>query len=355
MKTYATIRESRIDGNQVWKRSDSDGKFHLTDLALFRTDICDEVYESLPQETHLESLCMSFNKALLRTLPSCRAIRSLCVSSLDHQADVDSLSAALLEAPFFHSLQLQTDPSLDLSSLPLSGLRFFHLASRNSTFESVSEALIRSKSKSLTDLSFSDLTGTFEPLANALLECPSLTNLHSFLTPLVQVLPGLRKLILDLREYTDESIEGLVSFLSQSAVQDLFLGTLSPTQLQLVADSLPSVTSLLSLRLDTRNVSRCEDEDAYLALFSALPKSPLRSLEIFGRYFRQEALITCLDKIPDSQLTLLNLDASFILAPGFDPNIHDPDSYEHVAWDDIRLDWTARFSRMDRSRFCLLT
>jgi hypothetical protein len=176
------------------------------------------------------------------------------------------------------------------------------------------------------------------------------------MAPLVQVFHGLplRKLILVLREYTDESIVRLVSFLSQSAVQDLFLGTLSPTQLQLVADSLPSMSSLLSLKLDTRNV--CKDENAYLALFSALPKSPLRSLRISGRYFRQETLSTCLDKIPASQLTLLNFYAAeSILAPGFDPDIHVPVSYEHVSWHDLRLDWMARFSKMDRSRFCLLT
>jgi hypothetical protein len=284
------------------------------------------------------------------------------INYIDSNEQIASLSEALLLAPFIHSLTVGVSSPLDLSSFPLSALKSFKLISNSSTFESVSEALTTSKPKSLTTLELLQLNGSFAPLASALLECPSLTNLtvsechcsgRDFL-PVVQMLHRLPlvKLSLALYSYTDESIEALLSFLSHSSVQDLKLGILSPKQLQLVADALPSLSCLQSLEFDTRRFSLCEHESSHLALFSALTRSSLRSLVVRFASFRRATFEACSNKIPETQLTQCYLSSAIIYADGFDPAIHDI-YYDKVDYCNI-LDWNIRFPLI-KDKFCCMS
>jgi hypothetical protein len=273
--------------------------------------------------------------------------------------ELGSLSEALLLAPFVQSLTLETNEQ-NFSSLPLSALRSFKLTSESSTVESVSKALTKSKPKSLTHLELDQLTGSFETLAGTLVECPSLTNLiiselnssNRDILPVVQVLHRLPlvKLTLDLYNFTDESMECLLSFLSQSAVQDLKLGRPSPKQLQLVADALPSLSCLQSLEFDTFDYYLCEHESSHLALFSVLPRSSLRSLTLSWCSFRLAVFDACLDKIPETQLTRFQLKNRKVYAEGFDPTIHDA-NYKRVDPRNLKIDWTIRFPQT-KDRFC---
>jgi hypothetical protein len=233
------------------------------------------------------------------------------------------------------------------------------------TVEAISEALVRSNPNSLKHLQLENLRGSFDPLSQALLSCPSLTSLNITerteddrprnLLPVVQVLHRLPlvDLALHLNRLTDESIECLLSFLSHSAVQDLALGTITPTQLQLFADALPSLPSLQSLDFETFDFHRLEHESSFLSFFSALPKSSLRSLTLYWTYFRNATLKTCLNKIPESQLTSLRfLGVVYIYADGFDPAIHDRNS--KMLDEKVFLEWNVRFPKI-KDRFCLIT
>jgi hypothetical protein len=281
------------------------------------------------------------------------------IDTIDSNTKISSLCEALLLAPFVHSLSLDVDRPLDLSSLPLSALKSFKLRSSTSTIESVSQALTKSKPKLLTSLELSGLSGSFEPLADALLECPSLTSLtiSEFpssgrdILPVVQVLHRLPlvKLTLELYGYTDESIECL---LSRSAVQDLTLGTLSPKQLQMVVDALPSLSCLQSLEFDTREFPLCQHESSHLALFSALTRSSLRSLTLRWSFFRHSVFGACLDKIPETQLTRFCLSSATVYADGFDPAIHDRYIYDKVDHHKL-LSWNTCFPLI-KDRFCLM-
>jgi hypothetical protein len=351
-------RNKRVPDLQEWKRSDAEHKFQLTKL---QTSILrgEEVCELLPLETHLEDLTISSNKSLFGVLPRCQSIRSLDLGWIETNEQIASLCEALLLAPFIHSLILETD-NLDLSSLPLSSLKSFTLTS-NSLFESVSQALTKSKPKSLTTLELHQLEGTFDPLARVLLEIPSLTSLtisEAFsqklaqrdILPVVQVLHRLPlvSLGLELMNFTDESIECLLSFLSRSAVQDLRLGTLSPKQLQMVADAVPELSCLHSLEYRTFDFDRCEHESSHLALFSALTRSSsIRSLKLYYSSFRRAALEVCLNKIPETQLTGLYLCGAKIYTDGFDSSYKqlDRQSWEHL------IDWKTRYPQ-NKDRFC---
>jgi hypothetical protein len=305
---------------------------------------------------------MPFSQPLLGVLPFCRSIRSLDIDSINSQEQIDLLSEVLLLAPFIHSLSLDVYcPHLKLASLPLSTLRSFKLTSESSLTD-FSLALTKSKPKSLTYLELDGLDASFEPLALALLECPSLINLIIFefrysdqrdVLPVLQMLHRLplAQLTLKLLKFTDESIECLLSFLSGSAVQDLNLGTLSPKQLQLVADALPSLSCLQTFEFDTRNFARCEHESSHLALFSALTSSSLRSLTLCFCFFRLAALDSCSDKIPKTQLTRLQLINPVVYAEGFDATIHD-DNYERADFRAL-VDWNRRFPQI-KDRFCLM-
>jgi hypothetical protein len=272
---------------QEWDRSGAEKKWRLRKFEK-EHNRNNRAFDMLPSETHLGFLGVSFHEALVPVLPRCRSLHSLKVV-LSSTEQVAPLSEALLHAPFISSLSLLLpDERIDFTSLPLSGLTSFCVW--NGTIDSVSEALTKSKPKSLTHLELTDVVGDVEPLAGGLLTCPALTSL-SFLEnerskrdvlPVVQTLPSLRplrKLLLDMYEYSDESISSLVSFLTRSAVQDLKLGTLSPKQVQLVADALPSLPSLQSFEFDTWEFSYSH-EPSYLALFSALTLSSIRSFTL---------------------------------------------------------------------------
>jgi hypothetical protein len=217
----------------------------------------------------------------------------------------------------------------------------------------------------LTHLSLSGVAESFDSLALALLECPSLTDLNiSNITtqeregdiwPVVQILHRLPlvKLTLVPRGFSDESIECVLSFLSQSSVQDLGLGPLTPHQLQLVVDALPSLPLLVNLRVGTSGFPRCEHEFSYLSLFSSLTKSPLRYLNITSGSFRIETLEKCLNNIPNTQLTKLRLVVPVVFAEGFDPNIHNPRTYKKVTWQKLTGKWSVRFPN-NKDRFCFL-
>jgi hypothetical protein len=183
--------------------------------------------------------------------------------------------------------------------------------------------------------------------------------------PVVQALSRLplTTLSLWLSWHTDEEIECLSTFLPLSSLQDLKLGTLTPKQLQLVVDALPSSSYLTSLEFDTRSFNLCQHESSHLALFSALtrarPRSSLRSLTVGNGSFRLSVLQTCLNKIPETQLTRLKLDAPIVYCDidGFDPTIamHD-ENYKRVdQWHDLGdlLDWDTRFPQI-KDKFCLL-
>jgi hypothetical protein len=308
----------------------------------------DQLCPSLALETHLQELRVSFTPALIDVLPRCSSLRSLDLF-VPFGVDITLLSEFLLQTPSIQSLSLYRGTPIDLSSLSVSTLKSFEIS--HSTLESVSETLTRSNGKSLTNLDLSELSGSYEPLATALLECPSLINLtishrHSTvedLLPVVQVLhrlPLLTTLTVDLRRFSDESVECLVSFLSQAAVQDLKLGTLSPKQLQLFADALPSISSLQSLQFDTRQSDSFQHESSYLALFSALPSSSLRSLTCLCCSLRRAAFETCLNEIPASRLTNLQLKSALVYEGS---DLVDIDS----------INWSNRFPQI-KDRFCLL-
>jgi hypothetical protein len=177
-------------------------------------------------------------------------------------------------------------------------------------------------------------------------------NLGRDVLPLVQVLHrlSLTKLKLGLLAFSDKSIECLLHL---TALQDLKLGTLSPKQLQLVADALPALSSLQSLTFDTWNFTRCQHESAHLALFSALSSSSLRSLTHLKSSFRLATLEACLNKIPATQLTYLRLDG-VVYADGFDETIHNEYNYPTVGSQRLQLDWSLRFPDEAKDRFCIM-
>jgi hypothetical protein len=318
---------------QEWQRSNGKNKFSLTKFASSYVLNDKELCELLLLETHLEELNMPVSKKLLSRLSCLSSIRALKLAGLSNDL-VESLSKLLPQAPFIRSLSLSLEGCHvidNLSVLPLSTLTSFKASF--SSVNAVSAALIKSKPKSLTSLELTHVmeltSASFEVLAGALLDCPSLTRLtisedftsEANILPVVQVLSRLplSSLTLNLYKFTDASIECLLSFLPQSAVQDLSLGTLSPKQEQLLADSLPSFSSLQSLM-----VNLCEHASSHLALFSALPSSPLRSLTLHTDSFRQQTLVACLNKIPDTQLTYAFVKYSNLYPPSFDPNRDDP-------------------------------
>jgi hypothetical protein len=345
---------------QEWRRTGSEQPPHLFKFG-YRSDPDEKTCESLSLETHLEHLATFFSQPLLGVLPLCRSIRSLDIDNINSQEQIDLLSEVLLLAPFIHSLSLDVfSPHLKLSSLPLSSLRSFKLVS-DSSLTDFSLALTKSKPKSLTYLKLEELDAGFEPLSLALLECPSLTNLNMLefqisnqiddFLPVARMLNRLplARLTLKLLKFTDESIEALLSFLSGSTVQDLKLGTLSPKQLQLVADALPSLSCLQSLDFDSIGYRLCQHESSHLALFSALTSSSLRSLTLRFCFFRRSVLDSCLDKILKTQLTRVHLINPFVYEDGFDATIHD-DNYEQADLYEL-LNWDHRFPQI-KDRFC---
>jgi hypothetical protein len=357
MKAFC-LQHKRASELQEWKRSGSERPFQLTKFSCSVVPD-DKLCKSLLLEVHLENATSHFSQPLLGVLPRCRSIRSLGFTCVDTNKQVASLSEALLQSPFIHSLSLITSNSqLDFSSLPLSTLKSFYLAASNVAFESVSKALTKSKPNSLTNLELYELTGSFEPLARALLNCPSLTNLtiteesettYRQILPVIQVLHHLplTKLTLKLKEFEDEEMEALLAFLSRSAVQDLSLGTLFVDQLQLVADALPSLSCLQSFSFDTVGFAPCQHDSSHLALFSALSSSSLRSLTIRSCSFRLATLEACLDKIPKSQLTYLFLGRPFVFTEGSDGT---DDTLDRQSLKKL-LDWDTRFPKI-KDRFC---
>jgi hypothetical protein len=356
---------------QEWKRNDSEKKFCLTTLSFDRLVKSATVYEALPLETQLETLIMPVDNALSRVLPRCSSIRSLSILGLTSKNEVTSLSSALSQSPSIRSLHLlASDPlaNLDLSLLPLSSLNSFQMV-YGSTLKFVSTALTKHNGKpnSLTSLELRNLSGNFEPLADALLECSALSRLtlverrpnadSRAIFSVVQVLHRLplTSLTLLLPSYTDQSIECLVSFLPQSSVQDLRLGTLSPKQVLLLAATLPSLSSLHCLEFNTRNYDSCQHSAAHLALFSALSSSSLCSLQISSTFFRLSTLDACLNKLPSSSkfLTQLSLDDCTIFS---DRTLTDRDPFEKVdlIGNPIVFDWCARFPHLT-DRFCMVT
>jgi hypothetical protein len=199
------------------------------------------------------------------------------------------------------------------------------------TSHNTAMVLIGSKPKALTSLRL-QLQGDCDSVALALLQCPNLTHLWlecrdviSEILPIVKVLPQLSSLtFLALEQYkrTDLSLVCLLSFLSHSSVRELMLGNLSPFQEQLLVNALPSLPSLLSLDFETHGFTLCEHESANLALFSALSLSPLRRLMLCWGSFRRAIFETCLDKIPNTQLTDLFFGNTLIFADGFEPTKH---------------------------------
>jgi hypothetical protein len=334
------------DQLQEWKRCDSESPFYLTKLSISGR----QSYESLSSEVDLEDLKVPLNTALLDVLPRCKSLRSLHLTRVSSDEQILSLSEALLLAPFLHSLSLEgTGRDLVLSSLPLGALHSARF-SGSFTLASVSEVITTSKPKSLTSLELGFFTGSVEPLTRALLACPSLTRLilansgTDDILPVVQILNRLPlvELTLELTKYSDESIECLLSFLSQSAVQDLKLGTLSPNQHQLLADALPSISSLQTLQLDTQGFGPSQHDSSHLALFSALRSSSLRSLTLRSCSFYLATFDSCLNKIPGTRLTEVILEGL---------RVHD--TRQRMNLDKIVLEWNSRFPRI-KDRFCLL-
>jgi hypothetical protein len=328
---------------QEWQRTE-DGKFHLRKLRTsFEVD-----GRFILSEPHLQELDICYHPKL--ELPTDRTCPPRITLRIFHMA------STLVPLCVHSLLFLDENFPFERWTLALSNLRSLEV--HGTTFKSVSQALTQSKPTFLTSLELHDLTGSFEPLAQALLECSALTNLviteeqwnGRDVLPLAQMLHALplTKLTLNLYDVTDESIRCVLSL---TALQDLKLGTLSPNQLQLVADALPSLSSLHSLTFDTYDFTQCQHESAHLALFSALASSSLRSLTHWNGYFRFETLEACLNKILNTQLTQL-LVMGCVYADGFDPSLHD-DSYPRVKSKVLQLDWHLRFPEA-KDRFCIM-
>jgi hypothetical protein len=344
---------------QEWRRTDPDHQFQLTKL-WSPVSVPDQVWKLLPLETHLEELAAAFSQTLLDVFPRCRSIRSLDISTESNE-QMASLSKALLLAPFIDSLSLAVDSFAcqNLSSLPITPLKSFKLISDYS-FREFSNVLTNSKPKSLTTLELSELNASLDPLGLALIECPSLHNLtiaestsgRRDLVPALRALQRLPivRLTLEIFEKSDESISCLLS--SVSAVQDLKLGSLSPKQLQLVVDALPSLPRLQSLDFDTARFHLCEHDSASLALFSALTRSSLRSLTLRWASFRFASFKACVDKIPETQLTRFRLVAPVVYADGFDPKKHGR-NYKYHDLEGL-IAWERLFPRI-KDRFCFMT
>jgi hypothetical protein len=345
---------------QTWHRSEPENKFQLTALHRYRSAKEDQSVEALPLETHLQDYATPFHPTFFRVLPSCRSIRSLEVISINKTEELASISEALLQASFLRSLSLEVwNASVDVSSLPLSALTSFRLSSTSRFTDDISEALTRSKPKSLATLDLClAFNSSLEPLAAALLECPSLTflNVTSYRTdngdvlPIVSVLPLFRLTSLSLPrgDVSDEANRCLLAFLSQSALQHLKLGTLSPNQLQLLADVLPSLPSLKSLSFSTDSFTRCEHESSHLALFSALSSTSLRSLALVHGWFRNSTFKACLAKIPNTKLSKLRFHG-VVFDDGFDAAYHDTSyrkAHDAASWDTLFPD------EKDQSRHC---
>jgi hypothetical protein len=348
---------------QEWKRSDDDGQFHLAKLLLHRhVSFENPVWKSLPLESHLCEIDLSADTSL-RALRHCPSLRTL---GLNRVEDVSVIAEVLEKPSSISSLRLDVDSEkladgsfIDLSPLRLSSLKSFTLSTpEQCTIESLAQVLTKSKPKSLTNLALDDLHGGLEPLADALLECPALANLSLTSTrdvlPVVQILYRLPLTTLNLHssEFSDESIECLSSYLSQSAVQDLNLGVLSPKQLQLVADVLPSLPSLQSFWVKMCGFDLCQHESAHLALFSALARSSLCSLTLSSSYFRLGTLMVCLDKIPESQLTRCHFADLVVYTDNFDATLATNNN-ARVDPRTIPFDWSVRFPQI-KDRFCLV-
>jgi hypothetical protein len=354
MQVLSTQQDYR---EQDWQRNENDTSFHLISTDAFVGPAPDSLWQALLKETHLKVLFTAPNEERIGLLPLCSSLRSLAVFLLP-VLKITSLSELLLQAPFIHSISFYLSPTDNISSLPLSHLKSFIISGSSS--ESISEALIKSKPKSLTHLDLSNFSGSFEPLASALLECPSLSNLTLHerqrfdrnILPLIQVLPRLpllTTLSLELSSFADESVEGLLSCLPQSAVQDLKLGVLTPKQLQSLARALPSLSSLQSLEFSCPS---SDYESAHLDLFSSLASSSLRSLTLTNSFFRRVALEACLDKVPLSQLTrllFLSLTTSAV-ATTYDRSNRKSQS----DFADDFFDWGTRFANIN-DRFCLIS
>jgi hypothetical protein len=302
---------------QEWKRSKTEDKFHLTSFhAAADSVIKSTAIEALSLETHLQILEIPFSQTLPTVLPCCPSIHSLNIQTRFQTSEqMSSLFEALRQSPSLSSLALEVnDPSIDLSCLPLSFLKSFKLTSQYLFHEPLSEALTKFKPHSLTSLEINiEFAGSFEPLSLALLQCPLLTHLHitnridsDGVLPIVQVLHRfpLTSLTLDLvNNYSDDIVECLSSFVSQSSLQDLKLGDLSPRQLKLLVDVLPFSPSLNTLEFRGHGFDMCSHDSVYLALFSALPCSSLRFLLMWDCSFRVSTLRACLSKVSETHLT----------------------------------------------------
>jgi hypothetical protein len=366
---------------QEWQRSDGESKFSLTKFVPSEAPDDEQIWEQLPLETQIQELDVPFSPTLVEVLPSCPSIRKLNISAVLSTHNVEAISAALLQAPFIRSLALSSYRELNLSSLPLSTLTSVSISA--DVPELVAEALIRSKPKFLTDLQLSDVdwgdvsSSDYDVFARSLLECPSLTHLKlpSYAGDILPVIENLHrfplsKLTLALYEFKTESIVRLTSFLSQSTVQDLTLGTLSPKQEQLLADVLPSLSCLKVLEFNTFGYDLCEHESSHLALFSALTSSPLRSFALDNCSFRQKTLVTCLHMLSDTQLTYASVRYAFLYVDSFDPTRDDPKNFQiksaiirttsrarmavHEGFDDTDFPESSAYFSQIEDRFCCL-
>jgi hypothetical protein len=364
-----SAQDKRFPWLQEWCRGDGGfylNKFHYEDPLIDRAvlQIPDaRACDALVEEPRLGELKLHLSHSLPFVLPRCSSIHSLgvCWSFTLTEGTRVSLFDALSRTPFVYSLALFG--IVELSSLSVSKLKSFQI--RGTTVESIANALTGSKPKYLTHLDISEVEGSWDPLADALLECPALTNLllgdgpaddDRDILPIVKVLhrlPPLTQITLDMTRFTDESIECLLSFLSRSPVRDLKLGSLSPEQLHLLADTLPSLSYLQSLEFGIYTFISAY-ESSQLALFSALTSSSIRSLVFRDAFFcSTEALDKCLNKLPASQLTNLYFDGLKAHSEGFDPSIHNH-SYSSVDPKDLKIDWESRFPQI-KDRFCIVT
>jgi hypothetical protein len=170
-------------------------------------------------------------------------------------------------------------------------------------------------------------------------------SLHSF---------PLQKLALDVKELTDDAIECL---LSQSTLSDLHLRDLSPKQVQLFADALPSLSSLQCFAFYTAHYTRCDYESSFLSLFAALSLSSLRSLHLLFSTFRAPALEACLAEVPSSKLTNLKLTCPQVLTEDCDVTTFDdckPEDEKFLV--DLKtfpFDWSLRFPLL-KDRYCAI-
>jgi hypothetical protein len=363
-----------------WSRQ-SDGEFHLTwissPLSRFGGDMfvpknLSQLGTNLIQEKAIQELHLGFKSLtdhVCKTLRRRSSLTSLSIAPTDESAD--TVYDALYYDSSLRSLVLRDDllsevgQTMILRALACSNLSTLEF----SVFQPIPEGLDESlrNLKHLTALRIHGIYSKLADWAPALHDLSSLTALslemkERSLSPLVKHLPNLPLLkYLNLKNdeaLTDQSLFRLLEALPLRSIQELHLGrVLLPNDFQLVANALPSLTSLHLLSLTIRGQAdnfRFDRQSALVSVFRALTRSgsSVKILRLKGLDFHCSVLATCLDLVPQTQLTDFSLDC-YLYPDDVDTTRYRQTRNSFVTELKGGISWDTRFPRLTE-RFCCM-